>query len=154
MNFILGNVDLDIIRDVKNSVSIPVIGNGDIKTVEDAKMMFDYTGVDGIMIGRATIGNPWFIKDVIDFLNDLDTCSCTKIGTKKQMQINNKERLNIILRHLHLLIEEKGERVAVKEMRKHIAHYVKNLPNATDLRQKVNVIEDREVLEKILKEFL
>lgn len=182
MNFILGNVDLNIIRDVKNSVSIPVIGNGDIKTVEDAKMMFDYTGVDGIMIGRATIGNPWFIKNVIDFLNDLDTCSCTEsskeiganfytevgakfskeistnsgteISAKKQMQISNEERLNVILRHLHLLIEEKGERVAVKEMRKHIAHYVKNLPNATDLRQKVNVIEDREVLEKTLGEFL
>ena len=59
------------------------------------------------MIGRATIGNPWFIKDVIDFLNDLDTCSCTKIGTKNKCKLITKERLNIILRHLHLLIEEK-----------------------------------------------
>lgn len=145
-NSTLGNVDLDIIKDVKNSVKIPVIGNGDVKTVEDAKKMFEYTDVDGIMIGRATIGNPWFIKDVINFLSNENSYV--------HKEVSKEERLKIILKHLNLLIEEKGEKVAVKEMRKHIAHYVKNLPNATDLRQKVNVIENKDILEKTLNEFL
>ncbi len=139
-------MDLDIIKDVKKSVNIPVIGNGDIKTVEDAKKMFEYTNVDGIMIGRATIGNPWFIKNVIDFLKDEDTYI--------QPEISNEEKLAVILKHLNLLIEEKGEIVAVKEMRKHIAHYVKNMPNATSIREKVNSIEDRETLEKTLRNSL
>ena len=141
-NIIHGNVDLDIIKDVKKSVNIPVIGNGDIKTVEDAKKMFEYTNVDGIMIGRATIGNPWFIKNVINFLKDE--------GNYVTQQASVEEKLNVILKHLNLLIEEKGEIVAVKEMRKHIAHYVKNMPNATSIREKVNVIEDKETLVKTL----
>ena len=140
-----GNVDLDIIKDVKNSVNIPVIGNGDIKTVEDAKKMFEYTGADGIMIGRATIGNPWFIQNVIDYLSDENSYV--------HKDISNSERLKVVLKHLTLLIEEKGEQVAVKEMRKHIAHYVKNLPNATSLREKVNIIEDKDLLIKTLEEF-
>ena len=141
-----GNVDLDIIRDVKSSVNIPVIGNGDIKTVEDAKKMFEYTNVDGIMIGRATIGNPWFIREVIKFLEDGDNYT--------PQQVTREEKLGVILKHLNLLIEEKGEIVAVKEMRKHIAHYVKNMPNATTIREKVNTIEDKETLEKTLRDSL
>lgn len=108
--------------------------------------MFEYTNVDGIMIGRATIGNPWFIKNVIDFLKNEDTYI--------QREISNEEKLAVILKHLNLLIEEKGETVAVKEMRKHIAHYVKNMPNATSIREKVNYIEDRETLKKTLRDNL
>lgn len=140
-----GNVNLDIIKEVKNSVKIPVIGNGDIKTVKDAEKMFEYTNVDGIMIGRAAIGNPWFIQDVIDYLSSKDNYINKEVG--------KEDRIKIILKHLSLLIEEKGEKVAVKEMRKHIAYYVKNLPNATDIRARVNVIEDKETLENVLKYF-
>lgn len=107
--------------------------------------MFEYTGVDGIMIGRAAIGNPWFIKNVIDFLNDENSYV--------YKEISKEERIRVILRHLNLLTEEKGEKVAVKEMRKHIAHYIKNLPNATTLREKVNTIESKELLEKVLVEY-
>ena len=89
-----GTVDLDIIREVKKTVTIPVIGNGDIKTVEDAKRMFQYTNVDGIMIGRATIGNPWFIRDVIEFLRDEEHY--------RPKQISAEEKLNVILKHLNL----------------------------------------------------
>lgn len=141
-----GTVDLDIIREVKKTVTIPVIGNGDIKTVEDAKKMFQYTNVDGIMIGRATIGNPWFIRDVIEFLRDEEHY--------RPKQISTEEKLNVVLKHLNLLIEEKGELVAVKEMRKHIAHYVKNMPNATSIREKVNTIEDKKTLEETLRSSL
>lgn len=143
--FYSGTVDLDVIRDVKNAVKIPVIGNGDIKDTLSAKKMFEYTGVDGIMIGRAAIGNPWIIREIISFLNDENHYS--------SVEISKKEKLAVILQHLNLLIEEKGEKVAVKEMRKHIAQYVKNLSNATDIRQSVNIIEDKISLEETLKEY-
>ena len=144
--FYSGTVDLDIIRDVKNAVKIPVIGNGDIKDTLSAKKMFEYTGVDGIMIGRAAIGNPWIIREIISFLSDEEHY--------KNVEINKEERLNVILEHLTLLTEEKGEKVAIKEMRKHIAQYVKNLSNATDLRQTVNTIEEKAFLEETLKKYL
>ena len=130
-NIIHGHVDLDIIKQVKENVKIPVIGNGDIRTVEDAKRMFEYTGVDGIMIGRAVLGAPWVIGQIIDELN----------GKEKQ-EISNKERLEIIKEHLNLAIKDKGEYIAIREMRKHICGYIKNLKQSSKFREKVNRIED------------
>ena len=134
-----GTCDLDIIKKVKEAVKIPVIGNGDVKDIKSAQKMFEYTGVDAIMIGRATLGNPWIFKSVIEGVEYIPT---------------NKERLDAILEHLELMIKEKGEYVAIREMRKHISGYTKNLPNSSKFREEMNKIEDKEELVKYITEYL
>jgi len=141
-----GTCDLDIIKEVKEAVKIPVIGNGDIKDLKSAIKMFEYTGVDGIMIGRASLGNPWIFKTIINGLtpkcqNDLS-------------EISKEERLNTILEHLQLMIEEKGEYVAIREMRKHISGYTKNLPNSSKFREEMNKIEDKDELMKYVSKYI
>ena len=144
-----GTCDLEIIKQVKEAVNIPVIGNGDIKDVKSAIKMFEYTGVDGIMIGRATLGNPWIFETIINELKE---------GTQKgQIHLgstSNQERLNTILEHLDLMIQEKGEYVAIREMRKHISGYTKNLPNSSKFREEMNKIEDKNELIKYISEYL
>lgn len=140
-----GNCDLDIIKQVKESVNIPVIGNGDVRDIKSAKKMFDYTGVDGIMIGRASLGNPWIFRNIIKGLNN--QIINEDVPTKK-------ERLDTILEHLDLEIQEKGEYVAIREMRKHISGYTKNLPNSSEFRQKMNTIEDKEELINFITEYI
>ena len=138
-----GNVDLDIIKEVKESVRIPVIGNGDIIDEKSAVKMFEYTGVDGIMIGRGALGNPWIFNKLIYYLEN----------GKYKDDVNNEDKLNIILKHLELLVEEKGEIVAVKEIRKHIGWYIKNLKNSSKIRGIINTITDRKSLENYLIEY-
>lgn len=144
-----GECDLEIIKQVKQAVKIPVIGNGDIKDVKSAIKMFEYTGVDGIMIGRATLGNPWIFQTIINELKE---------GTKKGQTTfgppSNQERLNTILEHLDLMIQEKGEYIAIREMRKHISGYTKNLPNSSKFREEMNKIEDKDELIKYISEYL
>ena len=133
-----GICDLDIIKEVKAAVNIPVIGNGDVRDLKSAIKMFEYTGVDGIMIGRASLGNPWIFKTIIKGL--------TQGSHSYFAQPTNEERLNTIIEHLNLMIEEKGEYVAIREMRKHISGYTKNLPNSSKFREEMNKIEEKEEL--------
>lgn len=142
-DFYSGQVDLETIKKVKKAVKIPVIGNGDIKTVETAIKMFEYTGADGIMIGRGTLGEPWKIKEIIDGLEESKTIK----------EITPKEKLEVIKEHYRLAIEEKGDYVGVREMRKHICWYLKNLKNSTQVRQMINTEEDKEKVIEILEAY-
>lgn len=140
--FFSGDVDLETIKQVKEAVKIPVIGNGNIVDEESALKMFEYTGVDGIMIGRASIGNPWIFKRLINFLQ-----------TKEKLpEIRNEEKLQTILHHIELEVKEKGERVGIQELRKHMACYIKGIDDASRIRAKINTINNKEELKELLKE--
>jgi tRNA-dihydrouridine synthase B len=139
--FYTGKADLEIIKAVKENVGIPIIGNGDIVNVESAQHMLEYTKCDAIMIGRASNGNPWIFKDIISCLEKGEAFIKPTIDEIKSM----------ILRHLQMLIEYKGEYTAVREMRKHIAWYIKGIENAASVRNKVNQIENCEELKRFVE---
>ncbi len=141
--FYMGIADWDIIRQVKESVKIPVIGNGDVKNAEDAKKMFEETGCDGIAIGRASLGNPLIFKEIALNLGEN--------VLKNDFLLKNK--FQIIMEHFQILISEKGEYTAVREIRKHVAWYVKGLKNATVVKNKINKVETKEEFAKIVFEY-
>ena len=138
-----GKADLNIIKKVKESVKIPVIGNGDIVDEESAKEMFEKTGVDGIMIGRGTFGNPWIFEKISHYL---------ETGEKLQ-EVSNQEKLRVIKKHFELELENKPEITAIREMRKHVAWYTKNMQNSSEFRKKINYIENKNELMKEIEKF-
>ena len=137
--FYTGKSDWKAIKEVKQTVSIPVIGNGDILSEEDAYKMFDETGCDGIMIGRGTLGNPWIFKRIAYFLET----------GKKLPLLTNEQKLEVLKEHFELLCEEKGEYTATREIRKFISWYVKGMPNAHKFKENINLIDSRENFYKL-----
>jgi len=141
--FYSGKADWDIIKKVKESVKIPVIGNGNIIDEESAKQMLEYTGVDGIMIGRGSMGNPWIFEQIEHYL---------RTG-EKLPRPTNQEKYEILKEHIELDIREKGEGVALNEMRKHIGWYTKNMKDASSFRNEVNHTTSKDELMKLIKEY-
>lgn len=137
-----GAADWNIIKEVKEAVSIPVIGNGDIKNEKDAKRMIEQTGCDGIMISRASLGNPWIFEKIKNYLEN-----------KPIREIPKEEILKTILKHINLEIEDKGEFIGIREMRKHICYYLKNMPNASEVRNTINHLDTRNEVERTLIEY-
>ncbi len=139
-----GNVDLSIIKDVKRALSIPVIGNGDIRKPEDAKKMFDFTGCDAIMVGRGAQGNPWIFRNIISFLEK---------GVYSK-QPDKQELFETILRHYMLMETVKGERTAMLEMRKHVGWYLHGFPESAKVRSQVFRTQSKEEVVEILNNYL
>ena len=137
-----GKADWDIIKQVKEAVKIPVIGNGDVVSGESALAMMTETGCDGVMIGRGAQGNPWIFSQLIEY---------EKTGVMPKRP-SSKELKEMMLRHARLQIEYKGEYLGVREMRKHVAWYTTGLPNSAKLRGEINAVESYEELEKLLEE--
>lgn len=121
-----GKADWNIIKEVKENVSIPVIGNGDIKSPEDAKRMLEETKCDAVMIGRGVLGNPWLIKNTVNYLEG-----------KEVIDVSIVDRINMCLKHLKLLDSLKNEKLACLEIRNHISWYFKGIKGANELKNKV-----------------
>ncbi|OOB78700.1 MAG: nitrogen fixation protein NifR [Epulopiscium sp. Nele67-Bin002] len=128
--FYSGNANWDIIRQVKNAINIPLIGNGDIKTPQDAKRMIELTGCDAVMIGRAAQGNPWIFKRTIHYLNTNELLPEPTLD----------EKIALIIRHATDLIKYKGEYIGIREMRSHLMSYIKGIPSATRFRKELTTV--------------
>ena len=139
-----GKANWDIIKQVKESVSIPVIGNGDITSCYDAKRMLDETGCDAIMIGRGVLGNPWLIKECVDYL---------EYGIEPK-EISIEEKISMIKRHLDNLMETKPYKVAMLEIRTHAAYYLKGLPKGKELKQVIFKTNTKEELIDLLDNYM
>lgn len=138
-----GHSDWSIIRDVKNSVSIPVIGNGDICSCYDAKKMLLETGCDAVMIGRACIGNPWLIRDCVNYLET----------SKEPVLVSLEEKIMMIKKHLNFLVYDKGNRAAILEIRMHISKYLKGV-KSSNLNVLINKANSVSEINSLLDDFL
>lgn len=139
--FYSGQADWNAIKEVKEIVKIPVIGNGDVNSIETAKKMFEETECDAIMIGRASLGNPWIFKEIDYYLETGEVLAEPSL----------EEKLDVLKEHFELLLKDKGEYTATREIRKFVAWYVKGVPDARKYKEKMNKIESKEDFYKLLK---
>ena len=139
-----GSADWSLIKKVKEAVSIPVIGNGDIKTCYDAKKMLEETGCDAVMIGRGVLGNPWLIKECVDYLED---------GTLPQ-RVSAKEKMQMLKRHFELLCKDKGEKLALLKIRTHALWYIKGLPGSASIKNQICQTKNSTELFNILNNYI
>lgn len=138
-----GHADWDYIKEIKSIVKIPVIGNGDINSYEDAYEKMKYSGVDGVSIGRGAIGNPFIFDEIYK-----------KLAGEEYIMPTNEEKINMALYHLDLMAKYKGERIAVKEMRKHFAGYLKSMHGSKEIKDKLNRIDNIEEIKILLEGFI
>ncbi|WPK12899.1 tRNA dihydrouridine synthase DusB [Lysinibacillus louembei] len=139
-----GKANWDIIRDVKQNVNIPVLGNGDVETPQDAKRMLETTGVDAVMIGRAALGNPWMIYRTVQYL---------ETGELKD-EPSIREKIDVCLLHFERLMQLKGEKIAVREMRNHASWYLKGIRGNGKIRNAINQAETKTELYMLLNGFV
>lgn len=137
-----GKADWDIIRDVKLAVSIPVIGNGDVQSVEDCVKMYEYTGCDLVMIGRGSYGRPWLFGQIRDHFD----------GKTPRPEPELDEKLDIMRQHIALLVEDKGEFTGIKEARRQAAWYIKGIEGAASLRNRFGSMNTFEDLDRLIGE--
>lgn len=140
--FYEGKADWQVIADVKAAVRIPVIGNGDVTSGETAVAMLEQTGCDGVMIARGALGNPWIFRDATALWR----------GEELPLRPSNEEKLRMLLRHFDLITADKGERIAVREIRKHVGWYIKGIHGAAALRRQVNQISDAAEMRRVINQ--
>lgn len=138
-----GKADWSIIKDVKDELSIPVIGNGDIRSCYDAKEMIDETSCDAVMIGRGALGNPWLIRECVNYLDH---------GIEPE-EISIEDKINLLKKHVELFLENNNEDLAIKRIRNPVSHYIKHFPNNRDTLMKLFKVNTKEDLFKLLDDY-